>query len=146
MPNRTANLRNSWDNQSKHKHANEDLNMDSKLSPFSTASSAETKTPAAAPKKSLYQRYSDAKTGRNRPPVSDADLKKYTGMTRDELNDWARDRPHVAGNRLAGSIDVGPASGLGGMAASDGFGGWGPGASGDLKFPPQQNKGDEKEV
>lgn len=120
--------------------------MDSKSSSVSTASSAETKTPAAGPKKSLYQRYSDAKTGRNKPPVSDADLKKYTGMTRDELNDWARDRPHVAGNRLAGSIDVGPASGLGGMAAGDGFGGWGPGASGDLKFPPQQKKGDEKEA
>lgn len=129
-----------------HEHANKDFNMDFKSSSVSTASSAEAKIPAAAPKKSLYQRYSDAKTGRNKPPVSDADLKKYTGMTRDELNDWARDRPHVAGNRLAGSIDVGPASGLGGMAAGDGFGGWGPGASGDLKFPPQQKEGDEKEA
>lgn len=73
-------------------------------------------------------------------------LKKYTGMTRGELNDWAKNRPHVAGNRLAGSIDVGPASGLGGVAAADGFGGWGPGASAELKFPPQQGKSDEKEV
>lgn len=120
--------------------------MDSKSATTSTASLVETKSPAAAPKKSLYQRYQDAKTGRNRPPVSDAELKKYTGMTRDEIKDWAHDRPHVAGNRLAGSIDVGPASGLGGSAAGDGFGGWGPGASAELKFPPQQKKRDEKEV
>lgn len=121
--------------------------MDYKSSTISTAAQAETKPPAAAPKKSLYQRYTDAKTGRNKSPVSDADLKKYTGMTRGELNDWARDRPHVAGNQLAGSITVGPASGLGGMAAGDGFGGWGPGASRELKFPPGQEKGDdEKEV
>lgn len=120
--------------------------MGSKSSFTSTASVVETKSPAAAPKKSLYQRYQDAKTGRNKPPVSDADLKKYTGMTRDEINDWARDRPHVAGNRLAGSIDVGPASGLGGTAAGEGFGGWGPGASSELKFPPQQKNREEKEV
>lgn len=119
----------------------------SSSSSISTAQSVE-KPPAAAAapkKKSLYQRYSDAKTGRNRPPVSDEELKKYTGMTRDEINGWARDRPHVAGNRLAGSIDVGPASGLGGAAAGEGFGGWGPGASAELKFPPQQRKGEEKE-
>ncbi|KAG6364163.1 hypothetical protein INS49_005761 [Diaporthe citri] len=120
--------------------------MDSKSSPTSTASLVEPKSPEAAPKKSLYQRYQDAKTGRNRPPVSDAELKKYTGKTRDEIVDWARDRPHVAGNRLAGSIDVGPASGLGGTAAGDGFGGWGPGASAELKFPPQQKKEGEKEL
>lgn len=119
--------------------------MDSKSSSISTTAQSETKPPAATPKKkSLYQRYSDAKTGRNKPPVSDAELKKYTGMTRAELNDWARDRPHVAGNRLAGSIDVGPVSGLGGTAAGEGFGGWGLGASGELKFPPQKRNGDEK--
>ncbi|KKY36653.1 hypothetical protein UCDDA912_g03325 [Diaporthe ampelina] len=129
-----------------HKQAHEVSKMDSKSSSSSITTQAETGSPAAAPKKSLYQRYSDAKTGRTKPPVSDADLKKYTGMTRDELNEWARGRPHVAGNRLAGSIDVGPASGLGGMAAGDGFGGWGPGASGEQKFPPQQRNGDEKEV
>lgn len=121
--------------------------MDSKSpTTSSTTAQAESNPPAAAPKKSLYQRYQDAKTGRNKPPVSDADLKKYTGMTRDELNDWARDRPHVAGNQLAGSITAGPASGFGGAAAGEGYGGWGPGASADLKFPPQKGKGDEKEV
>ncbi|KAL1863883.1 hypothetical protein Daus18300_008032 [Diaporthe australafricana] len=122
--------------------------MGSKPSSPSTAAAAqaETDTPAAAApsKKSLYQRYEDAKTGRNRPPISDADLQKHTGMTRDELGDWARDRPHVAGNQRAGAINVGPASGLGGLAAGEGYGGWGPGAAGELKFPPRPQKGDEK--
>ncbi|KAK2604164.1 hypothetical protein N8I77_007115 [Diaporthe amygdali] len=118
--------------------------MGSKPSSTSAAAQAENSSQDAAPKKSLYQRYSDAKTGRDRPPISDADLQKHTGMTRDELTDWAQDRPNVAGNRRAGAIDSGPASGLGGMAAADGYGGWGPDAAGGLKFPPQQKKGDEK--
>jgi hypothetical protein len=122
--------------------------MDSKLHFTAGAVQAPENDPlAAAPqKKSLYQRYRDAKTGRNKPPISDADLKKYTGMTRDELNGWARDRPHVAGNQLAGSITAGPVSGLGGMAAGEGFGGWGPGASAQMKFPPPKDKCVEKEV
>jgi hypothetical protein len=114
--------------------------------PSTTTGPAENNPPAAAPKISLYQRYLDAKTGRNKAPISDAELKKYTGMTRDELHDWTRDRSHVGGNQLAGSITVGPASGLGGMAAGEGFGGWGPGASAELKFPPQKEKRVEKEV
>lgn len=123
--------------------------MDSKSPPTTTTIQAENNPAAAAPapKKSLYQRYKDAKTGRNKPPVSDEELKKYTGMTRGELNEWARDRPHVAGNQLAGSITAGPASGLGGMAAGEGYGGWGPGASAEMKFPPQQKgQRDEKDI
>jgi len=119
--------------------------MDSSA-PSNTTAQAENNPPAAASKKSLYQRYQDAKTGRNKPPVSDADLKKYTGMIRDELNDWGRDRPYVAGNQLAGSITAGPASGLGGAAAGEGYGGWGPGAAAELKFPPQKEKRFEKGV
>lgn len=115
-------------------------------SPTSTTAQAENDPAAPVPKKSLYQRYRDAKTGRNKPPVSDEELKKYTGMTRDELNDWARDRPHVAGNQLAGSITVGPASGFGGMAAGEGYGGWSPGAAAELKFPPQKEQKNEKEI
>lgn len=37
-------------------------------------------------KKSLYQRYVDAKTGRN-VQISDEDMVKYTGMTKAELQE-----------------------------------------------------------
>lgn len=90
--------------------------------------------------KSLYQRYQDKK----RPvPISDEDLKKHTGKTRDEINTWAETQPGVGKNQLAGKINTGPASGLGGMAAADGFGGWGMGAEPNnanrgMKFPPQK--------
>lgn len=86
------------------------------------------------PKKSLYRRYEDAKRG----PLSDDDIKKYTGMSKDQISDWSKDRPGVAGNRNAGDITVGPASGFGGVAAGEGYGGWGPGANGKLKFPPEK--------
>lgn len=89
------------------------------------------------PKKSWYRRYQDAKSGRNNP-ISDEELKKYTGKSREELSDWSKDRAHVGGNRNAGSITVGPASGWGGMSAAGGFGGWGFGAKGDLKYPPEK--------
>ncbi|KAJ4391101.1 hypothetical protein N0V93_004716 [Gnomoniopsis smithogilvyi] len=105
--------------------------MSTKDSSVSASDSAD-----AEPKKSWYRRYQDAKSGRNNP-ISDEDLKKYTGKTKEELNEWSKDRPHVGGNRNAGSITAGPASGFGGMGAAGGLGGWGPGAKGDLKFPPQ---------
>lgn len=103
---------------------------------------------AAPPKKSLYRRFKDS---RNAPftQITDEDLKKYTGMTKSEIGEWAKDRPHVGGNKAAGDITNGPASGLGGAAAGGGFGGWGLGARGDLKFPPQKKVaktvGDETE-
>ncbi|EON95817.1 hypothetical protein UCRPA7_8690 [Phaeoacremonium minimum UCRPA7] len=97
------------------------------------------------PKKSLYRRYEDAKSGRNNE-ISDEDMKKYTGKTRDELNTWAKTAPDVAGNQVAGKIDTGPASGLGGAAAAGGYGGWGYEAGARAKYPPQQrNDGKAKD-
>ncbi|KAG7286410.1 hypothetical protein NEMBOFW57_008720 [Staphylotrichum longicolle] len=102
---------------------------------------ASTEATSKPKKKSLYQRYVDAKRGRN-VQISEEDMLKYTGKTKAELQDWAKDRPGVAGNQAAGTLAMGPASGLGGAAASEGFGGWGPDAAGKLKFPPkpQENK------
>lgn len=88
-------------------------------------------------KKSLYQRYKDAKSSK---PISDDDVKKYTGMTKDELKDWAEDRDGVAGNQAAGKLNAGPASGFAGYEAAHGVGGWGPDAKGEAKFPPQESK------
>ncbi|OBR04900.1 hypothetical protein CH63R_11603 [Colletotrichum higginsianum IMI 349063] len=105
-------------------------------------SSAPTEGAEEQPKKSLYQRYQDKKTGRD-TVISDEDLVKYTGKRRDEINDWAKDRPGVAGNRAAGTLAAGSASGFGGMATADGYGGWGMGAGSDPKHPPQPSrKGD----
>ncbi|KAL0764259.1 hypothetical protein CaCOL14_013312 [Colletotrichum acutatum] len=95
------------------------------------------------PKKSLYQRYQDKKSGRD-TQISDEDLQKYTGKTKDEINDWAKDRPGVAGNRAAGTLTAGPASGFGGMATAGGYGGWGTDAGSDPKHPPPQKE--RKEV
>lgn len=76
---------------------------------------------------------------------SDEDIKKYTGKTRAEFNDFAESTPGVGKNQLAGKIDQGSATGLGGLEAGKGYGGWGPnaepqGKNRGLKFPPQ--KGD----
>ncbi|KAK1641114.1 hypothetical protein BDP81DRAFT_418084 [Colletotrichum phormii] len=57
-------------------------------------------------------------------------------MSKDTLTGWAADRPGVGGNRAAGSITAGNASGLGGMMAGSGYGGWGTDANGTPKFPP----------
>lgn len=84
-------------------------------------------------KKSTYQKYQEKKRG---PGPSDEDILKYTGKSRDELNTWAADRPNVAGNQVAGKIDMGAASGLGGAAAAGGYGGWGTEAGKGAKYPP----------
>lgn len=97
-------------------------------------------TTAAETKKSWYRRYQDAKSGRSNQ-ISDEDMKKYTGMTKEELCQWSEDRPGVGGNRNAGDITAGPATGFGGLAAGSGYGGWGMGARGDLKFPVQKKEG-----
>jgi hypothetical protein len=96
-------------------------------------------------KKSLYQRYVDWKTGRN-VQISDADLAKYTGKTRAELKEWAKDRPGVGGNQPAGKLAMGPAVGLGGVATGEGYGGWGPSAEAPLKFPPKPQQGKKEAV
>ena len=102
---------------------------------------------APTPKKSLYQRYVDAKTGRNLQ-ISDEDMVKYTGKTKAELQAWSKDRPGVAGNQSAGKIALGPATGLSHLSifeTSKGSSGWGPGAEGKLKFPPKRSEDDKKE-
>ncbi|KAK3346596.1 hypothetical protein B0T25DRAFT_281867 [Lasiosphaeria hispida] len=106
-----------------------------KTTPAPPAEGAASPDPLPPKKKSLYQRYWDAKNGRNKT-ISEADLLQYTGKTKAELDEWAKDRPGVGGNRAAGTLAMGTTTGLGGMSAAEGFGGWGPSA-GDpkLKFP-----------
>lgn len=84
------------------------------------------------PKKSLYRKFKDSKRGE----ISDADVLKYTGMDKNTLSQWANDRPGVGGNQAAGSIAAGNTTGLGGMMAGQGYGGWGRDSNGPLKFPP----------
>ncbi|KAK1765875.1 hypothetical protein QBC33DRAFT_560313 [Phialemonium atrogriseum] len=97
----------------------------------SSPSGPEAAAQQQAPQKSLYRRYADAKSGRN-ASLSDEDVKNcVVGRC------WAETRPGVAGNQVAGKIDAGPASGLGGLAAASGYGGWGTDAAGKLKFPPR---------
>src|SRR5689334_16536516 len=105
------------------------------MSPTDSQASAE-----APKKKSLYQRFKDSKRGE----ISEADLKKYTGMSKAELTDWAEDRPGVGRHQPAGKLNMGASSGLGGMAAGDGFGGWGPGADPKMKFPPGKASADKE--
>ncbi|KAK5945981.1 hypothetical protein PMZ80_000120 [Knufia obscura] len=77
-------------------------------------------------KKSFYQKYQDLKRGPGVSSMSDEDLKKYTGKTREELDDWSKTTPGVAGGQAAGSLTAGGTSGIG-MAggAGEGLGGWG---------------------
>jgi hypothetical protein len=107
----------------------------------SNRSASDSAADASAKKASLYQRYQEKKRG---PGLSDEDVLKYTGKTREELNAWAETKPGVGKNQLAGKVNLGSTSGLGGLGTADGFGGWGFGAEpGDaktrgMKFPPQQ--------
>ncbi|KAM0261423.1 hypothetical protein ACHAQJ_002276 [Trichoderma viride] len=88
-------------------------------------------------KKSLYRRYEDKKRG---PGVTDEDILKYTGKTRNQLNTWAETQPGVAGNQPAGKLTIGAASGAAGEAAAGGLGGWGSNGTRKMKFPPQQKQ------
>ncbi|KAL9943145.1 hypothetical protein ACHAQF_002161 [Verticillium nonalfalfae] len=72
----------------------------------------------AEPKKSLYQRFKDRKKGGE---ISEADVAKYTGMSKAQLAEWAKDRPGVGGQQAAGKINAGEASGFAGMNAADGY-------------------------
>jgi hypothetical protein len=58
----------------------------------------------------LGQKYASYQSAKRGSGPSDEDVMKYTGRDRDELNDWARDRPGVGGNQDAGR--VGSDSGL----------------------------------
>ncbi|KIW63260.1 hypothetical protein PV04_10122 [Phialophora macrospora] len=67
--------------------------------------------PQSEHKKSwLGQKYASYQAAKRGPGPSDEDIMKYTGRDRDELNEWARDRPSVGGNQDAGR--VGSDSGL----------------------------------
>lgn len=97
---------------------------------------------------SLYRKYQDKKGPR---PISDDDILKYTGKTRDELKSWADGQPGVGKNQLAGKLAIGSASGLGGVATGAGYGGWGPsaepqGANRGMKFPPEHHESQAKVV
>lgn len=99
-------------------------------------------------KKSLYQRYQDSKRGE---PISDADLLKYTGKSRSDFDSWKETQPGVGRHQLAGTLAMGNAAGLGGVATAGGYGGWGPGAAPGgpdrgMKFPPQKPSDKEKAV
>ncbi|PHH79607.1 hypothetical protein CDD80_4369 [Ophiocordyceps camponoti-rufipedis] len=81
-------------------------------------------------------------------PISDDDIKKYTGKTRDELATWADSRPGVGKNQLAGKLALGSA--MSGVAAGEGCGGWGPGAEPSgadrgMKFPPRPETNSARE-
>ncbi|TFB02996.1 hypothetical protein CCMA1212_005452 [Trichoderma ghanense] len=86
-------------------------------------------------KKSVYRRYEDKKRG---PGLTDEDILKHTGKTRDQLNAWAETQPGVGKNQPAGKISVGPASGFVGAGAGGGLGGWGAEGTRKMKFPPEQ--------
>ncbi|KPM38281.1 hypothetical protein AK830_g8287 [Neonectria ditissima] len=106
-------------------------NSQSGTSPGDTAAEPDTH-------RSFYQRRQDRKRGK---PLSDEDMLKYTGKSRDELKAWADGRPGVGKNQLSGTVTMGDTSGLGGMAAAEGYGGWGPSSNPNdenrgMKFPP----------
>jgi hypothetical protein len=109
-------------------------------------SASDTTSTGSEPKKSWYRRYHDAKTGRD-VQIDEKELKKYTGMSKAQLDQWSKDRPGVGGNQAAGKLTVGPATGLGGYEVANGYGGWGPSAADDqLKYPPQKTAEHRKEV
>lgn len=109
----------------KSKKSPEPTPADTGLSSFDAA--AVTIPPEEKPrKKSLYAKYQEFKRGPSTSQMTDEDLKKYTGMDRAEFDKWAATTPGVAGGQAAGSLTAGGNSGLGGAAAADGLGGWGP--------------------
>jgi hypothetical protein len=104
-------------------------------------------TPEKPQKKSLFSRFRDSKKS---VPLSDEDIQKYTGKTREELNAWADTQPGVGRNQLAGRATIGPAAGLSGVAMGEGLGGWGWSAEPNdvnrgMKFPPTK-KGETEEI
>lgn len=106
-------------------------------------------SPEAKPeKKSFFKSWSDRKKS---VPISDEDILKYTGKTREEFDTFRDSTPGVGGNRLAGTLAVGNSASFIGIGAGEGVGGWGPaaGASGPnrgLKFPPGQAERDAAEA
>lgn len=103
----------------------------------STQKSGSPETDASKP--SMYRRFKDSKASRS-GEISDEDMLKYTGKTKAEVKDWSKDAPGVAGNQAAGKLSVGGTTGLCGMAAAEGYGGWGPNAGAEPKYPPEQGQ------
>ena len=94
-----------------------------------SASSSSAPNPSAEDKprkKSFYEKYQDLRRGPGTSALSDDELKKYTGKTREELDAYAQTAPGVAGGQAAGSLTAGGTSGFG-MAGGtgEGLGGWG---------------------
>lgn len=71
--------------------------------------------------------------------IPEDEVKKYTGMNKDQLNQWSQNRPDVAGNQLAGKINMGTAGGSG-IPNSFSYTGRGDSAAAEMKFPPEQKK------
>ena len=100
-------------------------------------------TPESGQKKpSLYRRFQDSKRGE----LKEEDILRYTGRTKADIVDWGKTAPGVAGNQAAGKLAMGGTSGLGGMAAAEGYGGWGWDANSKPKFPPAGKAAEEKPV
>lgn len=55
----------------------------------------------------LGQKYASFQSAKRGSGPSDEDVLKYTGKDRDELNEWARDRPGVGGNQEPGQVGAG---------------------------------------
>lgn len=75
-----------------------------------------------APKKSFWAKHEEMKRGK---ALSDEDIQKYAGKSREELSAWGRTQPGVEPNQLAGKVTAGATSRLGTAAAAGGTGGWG---------------------
>ncbi|KAK0734600.1 hypothetical protein B0T26DRAFT_634073 [Lasiosphaeria miniovina] len=105
--------------------------------PDETKDGASSPSSPTEPKRSLYQRFRDSKTGE----ISEEDVLKYTGKSKSQIMEWAKNEPGVAGNRAAGTLTMGETTGFGGLATAEGYGGWGPNSNAPLKFPPKQPAG-----
>lgn len=100
-------------------------------------------TPQSGEKKpSLYRRFQDSKRGE----LKEEDILKYTGKTKADIVEWGKTAPGVAGNQAAGKLAMGGTTGLGGMSAAEGYGGWGWDANSNPKFPPAGKGAEEKGV
>jgi hypothetical protein len=71
--------------------------------------------------------------------IPEEEVQKYTGMNKAQLNEWSKDRADVAGNQVAGKINMGTAGGMG-IPNSFSYTGRGDSAAAELKFPPQKKQ------
>jgi hypothetical protein len=79
----------------------------------------------------------DSDSNKGKSGISEADLKKFTGMDRAQLDDFAATAPGVAGNQRAGDITAGNAGGFySGVPTYD--------VSQPMKFPRGQEGGQDR--